>query len=199
MKFPGKKIGLRQIGHLQQGSSLIEVLVTLFILMVALVGLTGLMVQSQAAELESYQRMQALQIAQDLVSRMTSNPKQAACYVTANYMGTGVTAAPVCTGSAPGNAQDRAEKDMTEWDLLLKGRAELDNSGNKIGAVLGARGCVTAIASTDPTKANEYQVSVAWQGSIASFAPPAGITCGVGLYGVDTQRRAVSLTVHVPV
>lgn len=180
----------------QKGSSMIEVLVSLFIILVALLGLTGLMVQSQAAQFESYQRLQALQLAQDMVSRLTANPKQAACYVTATSVGTGYSATPTCTGAVAGNAQDRAVKDMTEWDALLKGRAELDSGGTKVGAVLGARGCVTAFNGNGV--ANEYQVAVAWQGSIASFAPPADIVCGKDQYGVDTQRRAVSLVVHLP-
>lgn len=180
----------------QTGSTMIEVLVSLFILLVALLGLTGLMVQSQAAQFESYQRMQALQLAQDMVSRLTANPKQAACYLTATSVGTGYAATPVCTGAVTGNAQDRAVKDMTEWDALLKGRAELDGSNSRIGSVLGARGCVTAY--TGNGVANEYQVAVAWQGSVATFAPPADILCGKDQYGTDTQRRAVSLVVHLP-
>lgn len=180
----------------QRGGTMIEVLVSLFILLVALLGLTGLMVQSQAAQFESYQRMQALQLAQDMVSRLTANPKQAACYVTATSVGTGYAGTPVCAGSVSGNAQDKAVRDLTEWDAVLKGRAELDGSNTRIGSVLGARGCVTSYAGNGV--ANEYQVAVAWQGSIATFAPPAEILCGKDQYGVDTQRRAVSLVVHLP-
>lgn len=179
----------------QQGGTMIEVLVSLFILLVALLGLTGLMVQSQAAQFESYQRMQALQLAQDMVSRLSSNPKQVACYLTATSVGTGYAGPPVCAGAVSGNAQDRAVRDLTEWDALLKGRAELDSSSTRIGSVLGARGCVTAYVGNGV--ANEYQVAVAWQGSIATFAPPADIQCGKDQYGVDTQRRAVSLVVHL--
>lgn len=175
---------------------MIEVLVSLFILLVALLGLTGLMVQSQAAQFESYQRMQALQLAQDMVSRLTANPKQAACYLTATSVGTGYAATPACAGAVSGNAQDRAVRDMTEWDALLKGRAELlDGSNSRIGSVLGARGCVIAYVGNGV--ANEYQISVAWQGSLATFAPPTDMPCGKDQYGVDTQRRAVSLVVHV--
>lgn len=179
----------------QTGGTLIEVLVSLFILLVALLGLTGLMVQSQAAQFESYQRMQALQLAQDMVSRLSANPKQVACYLTATSVGTDYTATPACTGAVSGNAQDRAVRDMTEWDALLKGRAELDASSSRIGSVLGARGCVTVYAGNGV--ANEYQIAVAWQGSVATFAPPADIPCGKDQYGADTQRRAVSLVVHL--
>ena len=44
----------------QGGATLIEVLVSLVILMVGLLGLVGVMIQSQRAQVESYQRVQAL-------------------------------------------------------------------------------------------------------------------------------------------
>ena len=56
----------------QQGSSLIEVLVTLVILMLGLLGLVGLMVQSQRAQMESYQR--ALTVRQTLIDELGIDP-----------------------------------------------------------------------------------------------------------------------------
>ena len=87
--------------------------------------------------------------------------------------------------------KDRVASDMTEWRNLLLGSAEV-SGGDKVGAVLGARGCVVKDAATDI-----YQVTIAWQGGGATAAPPAGITCGQGLYGDDAARRAVSLTVQI--
>ena len=48
------------------GFSLIEVLVTLVLLAIGLIGLAGLQAKTSLAEMESYQRAQALIIAQDL-------------------------------------------------------------------------------------------------------------------------------------
>ena len=73
-------------------------------------------------------------------------------------------------------------------------RAAAETSGTaNVGGVLGARGCISKDAAT-----GIYQISVAWQGSVAMSAPPAGIACGSGLYNsdaTDTARRAVALTV----
>lgn len=176
----------------QRGASLIEVLVSMLILMVGLLGLVGVMVQSQRAQLESYQRMQALLIAQDMAARIGTNRAAADCYVQASAMGTGNAATPDASGCAAGNANQkaRATQDLVEWKALLLGSAEV-SGGNNVGSILGARGCITKDATS-----GIFQVSVAWQGIQAVGAPPAGITCGQGSYGSDdAQRRAVSITV----
>jgi type IV pilus assembly protein PilV len=180
----------------QQGATLIEVLVSLVILMIGLLGLVGVMIQSQRAQLESYQRVQALLLVQDIAARINTNKAVANCYVLATYLGTGNETVPAPSACAVGTApqKDRVTQDLTDWRDLLLGSAELTSpTGDKIGAVLGARGCITKDVTT-----NLYQVSVAWQGSGPTTAPPGSITCGQGLYGADdAARRAVSLTVQL--
>lgn len=177
----------------QAGATLIEVLVSILILMFGLLGLVGVMIQSQRAQLESFQRQQALLLAQDMVSRMLVNKAVANCYVTATYLGvdqTTVPAAGTCTVGTGAQAT-RFNADLTDWLALLRGASELSGT-TEVGGVPRARGCITRSA------AGIYQISVAWQGSVAASAPPAGIPCGSGLYNsdaTDTARRAVSLTV----
>jgi type IV pilus assembly protein PilV len=179
----------------QAGSSLIEILVSILILMFGLLGLVGVMIQSQRAQLEAFQREQALLLAQDMVSRMSVNKAAASCYVLATYLGVDNLTAPVastCTTATTAQA-NRFANDMAEWVAQLQGSAET-SGGNQVGGIPGARGCITKDAVT-----GLYQVSVAWQGSASTSAPPAGITCGQNLYDsggtTDTARRAVALTV----
>jgi type IV pilus assembly protein PilV len=176
--------------HGQRGATLIEILVALIILMVGLLGLIGVMIQSQRAQLESYQRAQAMLLVQDMAARINSNRVAADCYAVAVTLGTGSPTIPPC-GVGSGTQQARADEDLEAWDSLLKGSAETSGGGSNVGAMLGARGCIQKDAAT-----GIFQVSVAWQGSQAAGAPPAGITCGTGSYGSDdAQRRAVSITV----
>ena len=180
----------------QRGATLIEILVSLVILMIGLLGLVGVMIQSQRAQVESYQRVQALLLVQDMASRLNSNKTVATCYVVAGFLGTSGVAVPAATAcgvaSATTEQKDRVVQDLTEWNNLLLGSAELVGT-DKVGAVLGARGCITRDAATDI-----YQLSVAWQGGGATAAPPAGVTCGQGQYGADdAARRAVSITVQL--
>ncbi|WP_332814658.1 type IV pilus modification protein PilV [Ramlibacter sp.] len=176
----------------QRGATLIEILVSLLILMFGLLGLIGVMVQSQRAQLESYQRVQALLLVQDMVARINTNRVAADCYVQAAAMGTGNNAVPDASACGVGTADQktRATQDLTEWKSLLLGSAEV-SGGSNVGAMLGARGCITKDAAT-----GVFQVAVVWQGSQTVGAPPAGITCGQGSYGADdAQRRAVSVTI----
>ena len=179
----------------QQGSSLIEVLVTLVILMVGLLGLVGLMVQSQRSQMESYQRVQALVVLQDMVNRINTNRKAAACYAVTTatngtpYLGTNSTVTPACT---VGTAQQMAQaiRDMTEWNTLLLGSAEKSGASD-VGAMLGARGCVNLVS------AGIYQVSVVWQGNGKTLAPNTNVTCGKDLFGDEAQRRSVTVPIQI--
>ena len=166
----------------QFGLSMIEVLVTLVILMVGLLGLAGLQMQGLRSEMESYQRVQALILLQDMAGRINANRANAAAYVRDN-IGTGDTEPTDCT-TARAVGQPR---DICEWSNALKGSGE-STSGAAVGAMIGGRGCITQPA------ANTYQVSVAWQGLGRTSAPTN--PCGQGAYGSDeTLRRVVSINV----
>ena len=184
----------------QRGSSLIEVLVTMVILMVGLLGLVGLMVQAQRGQVESYQRIQALVVLQDMVNRINTNRKAAGCYVTATYVGTAGTLPTACAAGETAEQNATADRDLVEWQQLLLGSAETVSGGgvtSNVGAMIGARGCVTTLA------ANFYRVTVAWQGTSATVAPAASaaaaadIPCAKDLYGADAFRRAVYQDVRI--
>lgn len=186
-----KSMARRQMRNSQRGATLIEILVSLVILMIGLLGLVGIMVQSKRSQVESYQRVQALLLVQDMAARMNANKAVASCYVLPTFLGTGNSVVPACAvGSPEQNA--RAVQDLTQWRELLLGAAEL-SGGNKVGAVLDARGC---IKKNDPAS-DLYQVSVAWQGGGLTAAPPGGVPCGQGSYGDEAARRAVSITVQL--
>lgn len=177
----------------QSGVSLIEVLITLVILLVGLLGLAGIQVQAQRAEMESYQRSQALVLVQDMLGRINANRAYAAGYQ-------GVSAGTGAIIACPGVTV--AEQDICMWHNALLGSAE-QSGGNNVGAMIGARGCVTYNPSllTDSSGASIagsgiYTVTVAWQG-LTDTAAPTGDTCGADQYGAETKRRIVSLTLRV--
>ena len=167
----------------QFGLSMIEVLVTLVILMVGLLGLAGLQMQGLRSEMESYQRVQALILLQDMVARINANRVNATEYVM-DDIGTGDTEPTDCTTArAVGKPRD-----ICEWSNALKGSGETTSVGAApVGAMIGGRGCIT-----QPTP-NTYQISVAWQGLGKTFAPTD--PCGATFYGGETQRRVVSINV----
>jgi type IV pilus assembly protein PilV len=89
--------------------------------------------------------------------------------------------------------------DQCAWSAALIGAAEttgtcnIATGANCVGAMIGARGCI----STIPTSANTYLIEVAWQGLSPSAAPPASVTCGKDAYGADEFRRAVTTVVQI--
>jgi len=176
-----------------QGFSLVELLVTLIIVAVGLLGLAATQAAMQEADFDSYQRAQAVVLANDMLDRISANRYAAPCYaITAGggspYLGTptggGHLGAPTCgLGSATAEQAARAVADLAEWDQQLQGAAEVHNGANA-GAMSEARGCVTFDAATQA-----YTVVVAWQGRNPTFASVNA--CGNGLYGDEAQRRTV--------
>jgi type IV pilus assembly protein PilV len=180
----------------QHGFTMMEVLVSLVIAVFGLLGLVGIQAFAHQAELESYQRAQALVLMNDMVERVNANRRSASCYAYTTgaggtpYLGTDYGGTPTCVGTAL-NTQTRnlAESDMKEWDLALKGAAE-KSSGASVGAMVGARGCVSYDSATQV-----YTVIVAWPGMTETFSPV--VSCGNGLYGTEPRRRAVWTTFRI--
>ena len=179
------------------GFSLIEILVSMVVLVIGLLGFASLLVNSNKAELESYQRVQALILLQDISDRINTNRKVASCYVTPNpgggndYVGTGYTSTPICTAGSV-DQQTRAVADLSAWDTALKGAAESTTVSGNVGAMIGARGCVSYDTAT-----KQYTITVAWQGLSDTNAPTAGLSCGNGLYGTSAKRRVVSSVLSI--
>jgi type IV pilus assembly protein PilV len=173
----------------QRGTSMIEVLVAMVVLAVGLLGLVSLQAKLQVLQIESYQRAQALMLLNDMAARITLNRENAASYETPSPLGVGMT--------CPGTSATRQDADIAEWCELLQGVAETQGT-TRLGAMAGARGCVEAIG------ANEYLVTVAWQGLAPVAAPPVAVGCGAGEYGAvgtacegDACRRVVTTVVRI--
>ena len=185
-----------KVGRVAQcGFLMIEVLITMFILVLGLLGIVGLQARAQQAENESYQRSQALILLRDMADRMNANRVDVASYVTG-------TSAPLGTGDSNSGcsaATTIVAKDKCAWSIALLGAAETTGTcntatgANCVGAMIGARGCVTELDAT----AKIYLIEVAWQGLAPTAAPPASVVCGKDLYGADELRRAVTTVVQI--
>ena len=181
----------------QRGASLLEVLITIVIVAFGLLGLAGLQSKVQLGEIESYQRAQAILLLSDMTERINTNRSQAASYIVASPVGTGDSQPASCTSLAVGPSRD-----LCEWSNALKGAGEQKSSGGataNVGAMLGARGCITQEQAPDPTPGictpGIYLVDVAWQGMHRTAA--SAIICGQGSYGNDAYRRVISSQIVV--
>jgi type IV pilus assembly protein PilV len=163
MVIPAHSLGIGA----QRGASLLEVLITLVILAIGLLGLAGLQSRLQASEMEAYQRAQALVLLEDMASRIAANRANAASYVTDTPLGFN-------NGCSYGTST-RQTVDFDEWCKALQGAGELQGTAS-VGAMIGGRGCV----EVDPDDPDVYRVTVAWQG-LTPLAAPAE-SCGKDLY-----------------
>ena len=189
------------------GFSMVEVLVTLIIILVGLLGIAALQMRAQTSEMESYQRAQALIIMSDIVDRLNINRETINCFVfTTNTTtgtpfigaaGAGHASTPSCTAStAAYNTQ--AVNTILTLDGQLEGAAET-LSGTSVGAMIGARACISYDATSElggVPGTGLYTVTVTWQGMSDLIAPP-NMNCAVGLYGAETRRRAVSTSLRL--
>jgi type IV pilus assembly protein PilV len=177
---------------------MMELLVTILILAFGMLGLAGMQMKVHVAQMESYQRAQALVLLSDMMERINTNRTAAASYVTGTTtpLGTGNTSQPTaaaCAALAMGAARDQCE-----WHYALLGSAETSGTAS-VGAMIGARGCIEQVQApnTAPTACDPgiYRVTVAWQGMNDTVAPV--LACGSGSYGTTTLRRAISADVSV--
>jgi type IV pilus assembly protein PilV len=174
----------------QTGMMLIEALVSLVIAAIALLGTVTLMAKSTRSEMESYQRVQALTMVQDMVSRINANRQIAACY-SDGTTGLSTTSAtlPVCaTGSAVQAAT--ANADLAAWKKALLGSSEVSGA-SRVGAMIGAVGCVTQVDAVNQI----YRVSVAWQGLMPTATP--SLSCGQASIGNTDMRRVISVEIQI--
>ncbi len=176
------------------GFVLVEVLITVMILAFGLLGLLGLQSKIQLAEVDSFQRAQAILLLSDMSERINAHRWQAASYVSSSPIGTGDSqpADSDCTTKAMGQPRD-----ICEWSNVLKGSAE-KKSSNDVGAMIGARGCIEQIQApvVGTCTPGIYRVTVGWQGLSQTLA--SSLTCAnTGLYGGETYRRAIATRVTV--
>jgi type IV pilus assembly protein PilV len=166
----------------ESGFTLIDVLISLFILAFGMLALARVMAQSSLSEVEASQRSQAMTLAQDMSERINLNRKNAAAYV-GDYSATwGPSGAADCTGLTGVN------EDVCEWQNLLAGSTTLDGA-SAIGAPIAARGCVISPAP------NIYVIAVAWQGMVPTTGSDSA--CGLNAFDREENRRVFSTVVQI--
>ena len=195
--------------HRSSGFTMLEILVTLVILLLGLLGLIGLQARATSASMEAYQRAQALILVNHMVDVIRANRRVGLCFDFTDaaagtpFIGTdgaGYGMPAPCTSSTAAENQSAMDA-LDAWDALLQGVAE-SNAGGSVGAMLGARGCISYAAGSELpspvapfgplTGTGVYTVSVAWQGLVDSATPADN--CANDLYGTETKRRTLSVS-----
>ncbi len=183
----------------QRGFSLIEVIVSVLVTSVGVVGMAGMQVTSKRAGYEAIQRTTATAMAMDVLERMRSNPRALTSYSTAGLGGTTITTepSPDCSNDTTEicNAGQLAAHDLWQWEQTIDGLSETrDVSGTAVatGGLLNPTGCIE-VANGMVT------VTMAWQG-FEALSDPGTNACGSGLgkYGdADDKRQVISVSTFI--
>jgi type IV pilus assembly protein PilV len=165
-----------------RGFSMIEVLISIIIIALGLLGLAGLQARMTSAETESYQRSQALILVEDMVNRIRYDEANALL-----------------------GAYDTEVGNTTAEYLAWKDNIAGVSAG--VTSLIGGKGCLLRINPGATPVA--IRVSVAWQGLSPTVAPlptqdptktpPTDVAedCGKNAYGDETLRRVASGTVVI--
>lgn len=207
-----KKLAAGGVTRYQGGYTLLEILITLVLLAFGLTAVVNLQMKLHMTEVESYQRGQAVILAQDMISRIqaagyidaTGNPYDSSADIPNNYTHPYVTGTgtPLGTGNdlfepgtqtcneafdPPSGSDYLIKRVKCDWNILLKGASEV-TAGSRVGGMIGARGCIEQIQNPNPTAGictpANFRVTVVWQGLHETVSP--NLACGQNLYS-DTN------------
>lgn len=169
-----------------EGFSLIEVMVSLVILVIGLVGIFNLHVVAKRGSFESFQQTQASYYANDIINRMKLNRGQLIGY-DGTFSGSRVKPAKSCDVAVAGNAictnVETLAWDLYQWEQSFTGASEQVN-GRKVGGLDTPTACID-INGTAVT------VVMTWKGISETSDGAAKQSSFVQGCGDSSKRRRV--------
>ena len=190
-----------------RGFTLIEVLVTIAVMLLGLLGVIGMQARSAVVEFESYQRGEALSLIREMQGRLTNSRALVDGYLDAAvsstdgivYVGSGAGAKDFC-GGAVGTPLEQAKFEMCQWGQALQGAAAQEGT-TKVGAMIGARGCLIRVDPPEGNALADIYITVVWEGKSPSAEPAANSAaakCASDVTFGTKLRRGISVRVLVP-
>ena len=188
----------------QHGFTLIEVLITLVILSVGLLGIASLHATAKRSGHQAWQRTLAVTLADDMIERIRINPGQAAAYHTGlgtNALGGGtITDVPTDCSAGACTPAELAAWDLWDWEQRLDGAMITDADGGGVGGLIDPRACIV-FTPADLAMPNSGQLSVilTWYGTVQTTdAVQAGEdVCGEDDADSDGGRRRLVLNTYI--
>lgn len=164
-----------------RGTTMMEVLVSVFVLSIGVVGVAGLQVTAKRSNFEATQRVTAVALAQDIIERMRSNLEELGTYTDAGVGrtidGTSMPAVDCSTDCGPVTL---ALYDLYELEQAANGVAE-QAAGNNVGGLTLPTTCITGPDGGPGI----YSVAIAWRG-MTKLSNPGTDACGSGSGKYDT-------------
>lgn len=189
----------------QRGFTLVEVMVTVFVVAIGLLSAAALQVVSKKAAFDAIQRTTASVVAQDMLERIRGNPTQLSSYGGKTVNSASVPATPSCGSSSDCTEAALVGYDLYRWWQSLDGVSEQIASGSTTtngGGLRSPTGCIRLTG-------NQVEVIVAWrgmssiqQGDSSNTDDPTNDTCGATLADYEpssgnSYRRVLRLQAHI--
>ncbi len=150
--------------HRITGVALIEILISLLILSVGVIGLSNVQINAKRVAQEALQRTKAASLASDMLERIRANPTGFANYNGAEVGRSSAATEPADCRLVACAPADVAARDLWEWEQALDGADETrvaDDLTRQVGGLYLPYGCVV----TDfGGQAGRVQVTIAWEG-----------------------------------
>lgn len=184
---------------------MIEVLITLLVVAIGVLGVVALQALSKKNNVDSLSQTIAAQMSLDLLERMRGNNSSAALAAYYNNAPNRATVpttepSPNCRSSgSPCLPAQLAAHDIWAWDQQLKGVSEsvvVGGTTTVTGGLVNPTGCIDG-----PTAgaAGIYTVTIAWRAP-TELPSDTTVACGanLGLYGTnDMFRRTMSVRAYI--
>lgn len=158
------KVSLPTVYNKQKGTSFIEVLIALVILVTGILGAIAMQASAKKGSFDALQRSLASALTQDIVERMRNNDPTALNLYVGTY-GDNAEDVPTsrCNGAAAlcNTAAEIRANDIFEWSQALRGANTVASGGNETGGLIDVIGCI-AFANSVAT------VTISWEGREAT-------------------------------
>jgi type IV pilus assembly protein PilV len=148
----------------RNGFSLIEVMVSLVILVIGLIGIFNLHIISKQGSFESFQQTQASYYANDIINRMRLNVTELTNYgsdIGTKYTGPSLAKPKECSGANLCSTSELLTWDLYEWQSLFVGDLEVSSDDGSVGGLPTPEACIYV-------KLNEVVVVITWK-SVRKF------------------------------
>lgn len=164
---------MQQLSRKPSGFTLVEVMITVFVVAIGLLSAAALQAVSKKAAFDAVQRSTANALAQDLIERMRGNRAQLELYAPGGatreilHANAGNLAAQTCDATTTCTAAQLATHDLQQWWRGLEGAAEQVVEGSGSTATRSAAGGLrspTGCIGRDRDSCR-VTVAIAWRGT----------------------------------
>lgn len=197
----------------QTGFSMLEVMISVFVVAIGLLGIAALQFMSKRSNFEAVQRTTATLLATDIIERLRANPTKLLDYAGDASTPIAPLGGPTATRTQPATLCHASactpfalsQYDLWEWETALNGLSEeIDNNGIGTGGLVAPTACIiTDAAAGVVDRSGKYTVAIAWRGA-TQMADPAINLCGQGSGkyngedgSADTHRRVLVVSTYI--